>query len=204
MKTRSMEVRELSLPDLFLITPKKLPDARGVFFESFREDVIRAELGRPFGVTQANFSVSRRGALRGVHSVRVPPGQAKLVSCVRGSVLDVVVDLRVGSPTFGRYEALRLDAQAGTGLFISEGLGHSFLALADDTSMHYQCSTSYLADTVVSVNALDPDLRLPWELSDEVIMSDNDRAAPTLAEAADLGLLSTYQECLLHYGRALS
>jgi len=204
MKTRSMEVRELSLPDLFLITPKKLPDVRGVFFESFREDVIRAELGRPFDVTQANFSVSRRGALRGVHSVRVSPGQAKLVSCVRGAVLDVVVDLRVGSPTFGRHEALWLDDQAGTGLFISEGLGHSFLALADDTCMHYQCSTTYAADTVVSVNALDPDLRLPWNLSAEAIMSDTDRAAPMLAEAADLGMLSSYEECLRQYGRALA
>lgn len=196
-----MEIRELSLPDVFLVVPRAFTDVRGYFYESFREDVLAEAIGRRFSIAQTNYSVSKRGTLRGIHGVRTAPGQAKLVSCVRGTAIDVVVDLRVGSPTFGRYQELWLEERSRAGVFISEGLGHAFLALEDDTCMHYQCSTNYDAESVVSVNALDPDLALPWGLTGEPIMSDNDLASPTLAKAVAEGMLSSYEECQAHYAK---
>lgn len=196
-----MEIRELSLPDVYLVVPRTFADVRGHFYESFREDVLAEATGRRFAIAQTNYSVSRRGTLRGIHGVRTAPGQAKLVSCVRGAAIDVVVDLRVGSPTFGRHQELWLDERSRAGVFISEGLGHAFLALSDDTCMHYQCSTNYDAGSVVSVSALDPELALPWGLPAPPIMSDNDLAAPTLARAVAEGLLSSYDECRDHYAK---
>ncbi|MEU8552274.1 dTDP-4-dehydrorhamnose 3,5-epimerase family protein [Streptomyces roseoverticillatus] len=202
MAYRSMEIRELSLPDVFLVTPKGFPDNRGVFYESFRRDLLSETLGRSFTIEQSNLSVSGRRVLRGIHGVRGECSQAKLVTCLRGAVLDIVVDLRVGSPTFGKHEAVWLDHRSLTSLFIAEGLGHSFLALDDDTVMNYHCSKPYVADAVYTVSALDTGLALPWGLTEPPVMSDNDLAAPSVEEAVDQGLLPTYEECLALYGRA--
>ncbi|MDT7802130.1 MAG: 5-epimerase, partial [Actinomycetota bacterium] len=120
-------------------------------------------------------------------------GQAKYVYCPRGAVLDLVVDLRVGSPTFGRHAAVRLDDVTRTGVFVSEGLGHAFCALTDDADVTYLLSTTYDPGAEHGVNPLDPDLALPWpDDVGELLLSDKDRGAPGLIEARDAGALPSY------------
>lgn len=193
-----MEVRELRVPGARLFRAPAFPDARGSFTAAFQGEAFAAAVGHPFHLAQANTSASRRGALRGVHFADVPPGQAKYVQCVGGAVLDVVVDLREGSSTFGRWDAVRLDAGSPTAVYVAEGLGHAFLALADDTVVTYLCSTPYAPTAEHGVNPLDPDLALPWTehvARDELVLSDKDRAAPTLATARAEGLLPTDAAC---------
>ena len=191
-----MEIERLSIPDAFVVTPAQFGDDRGTFLEWFRADKLAAALGRRFAVEQANHSVSRRGTLRGIHFADVPPGQAKLVYCPRGAVLDVIVDLRVGSPSFGKHEAIRLDDVDRRSVFLSEGLGHAFYALSDDADVTYLVSTTYNPTVEHGVHPLDSDLALPWpDGAGESVLSDKDAAAPTLAEAEAAGLLPSYAGC---------
>ncbi|MFJ2114499.1 MULTISPECIES: dTDP-4-dehydrorhamnose 3,5-epimerase family protein [unclassified Streptomyces] len=193
------KVIELGIPGAYRIEPGPIADRRGRFYEAFRVDVLSRLIGRPFRVGQVNYSVSRRGTLRGIHTTSLPPGQEKLVTCVRGAALDVSVDLRVGSPTFGEFEMTRLDETSGISVLISEGIGHAFLALSDEVCMNYVCSTEYVHGTMIDVNALDPRIGIPWGLTSEPVMSDKDRAAPNAEEAAASGLLPTYAACMAHY-----
>lgn len=193
-----MDVRELRVPGARLFRPSVFPDARGSFAAAFQGEVFAAAVGHPFPLAQANTSTSRRGALRGIHFADVPPGQAKYVQCVGGAVLDVVVDLREGSSTFGRWDAVRLDAASPDALYVAEGLGHAFLALADDTVVTYLCSTPYTPAAEHGVDPLDPELALPWTDHvgpDELILSEKDRAAPTLGQARTDGLLPADAAC---------
>jgi dTDP-4-dehydrorhamnose 3,5-epimerase len=193
-----VEVRELAVPGAWVFRPPVFPDDRGAFAAPFRCAVFEEVVGHPFPLAQANTSVSRRGVLRGVHFADVPPGQAKYVQCAAGAFLDVVVDLRVGSPTFGTWDAVRVDGSTLGAVYVSEGLGHAFLALADGTVATYLCSTPYRPDAEHGVHALDPELALPWSehLEDaELILSEKDRAAPSLATALEQGLLPTADAC---------
>ena len=115
-----------AVPGVVLLDPDRHADARGELLEWFRPDELEAALGRDVPVRQANLSVSRRGVLRGIHVSDVPPGQGKVVTCVAGAVVDVVVDLRVGSPTFGQHEAITLDADTRRAIWVPEGVGHGF------------------------------------------------------------------------------
>lgn len=188
-----MKVRELAVPGAWEATPVVHADARGAFFEWFTDPGFTAFTGHRFDLRQANCSVSRAGVLRGVHFAQVPPGQAKYVTCVRGAVYDVVVDLRVGSPTFGRWDAVTLDDNSHRSVYLAEGLGHAFLALEDDSTVTYLCSEGYNPAREHTVNALDPGLAITWPLSaDELIMSERDHAAPTLEQALTDGLLPTW------------
>ncbi|MEV0001589.1 dTDP-4-dehydrorhamnose 3,5-epimerase [Micromonospora sp. NPDC050980] len=196
-----MEIQPLSVLDAYRIVPSKLTDERGCFYESLRRDRLLAATGHAFTARQANFSVSRRGTLRGIHGVRLPPGQAKVVNCVRGAVLDIVVDLRLDSPTFGTHAVNRLDADGGVAVFVAEGLGHGFVALTDDACVGYLCSTTYVPGTPLEVNPLDPELALPWQLAGPPLMSRKDAEAPGLAEAIRAGLLPTYAQCRAVYDR---
>lgn len=171
------------------------PDERGVFLESFKADIFESAVGRPFDLRQMNISVSRRGTVRGIHYADVPPGQAKYVQCFEGKILDIVVDIRVGSPTFGQWDAAELDAESRTGLFITEGLGHAFCALTDSVTVGYLCSTPYSPTREHGVHPLDPALDLPWPDMSEVVLSDKDKAAPLLADAAGMGMLPTMERC---------
>jgi dTDP-4-dehydrorhamnose 3,5-epimerase len=191
-----MEIHERSLPGVFLVSAEKHEDVRGHFYEAFKRDALAEAVGHPLNIEQTNCSVTRRGGIRGIHSTNVPPGQAKLVTCLRGAVLDMVVDLRVGSPTFGQYEVTWLDAHATSSLYISEGLGHAFMALTDDSCVYYQCSTSYMPEHEVIINPFDRRIGLPWGLVDEPILADKYLTAPTLDEAVEGGLLSTYEDCM--------
>jgi len=188
----------MAVPGAWRFTPPVFPDGRGLFAAPFQGEPFRAAVGHGLTVAQANTSVSRRGVLRGVHYADVPPGQAKYVHCVAGAVLDVVVDLRVGSATYGRWDAARLDPATMTGVYLSEGLGHAFLALEDGTVTSYLCSTPYDPAAEHGVDPLDPALGLPWEQyvdRDDLVLSDRDRAAPTLARAREAGALPTAEAC---------
>ncbi|MEV1026440.1 dTDP-4-dehydrorhamnose 3,5-epimerase [Streptomyces sp. NPDC050264] len=190
-----MLISEMTVPGAYRVEPEPLSDRRGYFFESVRADALSAASGWDFAVRQVNYSVSKRNTLRGIHGTKVPPGQAKFVTCVRGSAFDIAVDLRVGSPTFGHYDVTYQSPEAGTAVYLPDGIGHAFLALSDDTCMSYLCSQEYVPGTMIDVDALDPALALPWDLKEEPIRSDKDAAAPTLAEAAAAGLLPTYEQC---------
>jgi dTDP-4-dehydrorhamnose 3,5-epimerase len=188
-------VRELTVPGAWEITPQIHADSRGLFFEWFTDSAFTAFAGHRLDLHQANCSVSSAGVLRGVHFAQLPPSQAKYVTCLRGSVFDVVVDIRVGSPTFGQWDAVVLDTQARRSIYISEGLGHAFLALEDNSTVMYLCSAGYAPGREHTINALDPALDIAWPAVDgEPILSDRDREAPSLAEVQAAGLLPTWDD----------
>ncbi|RII14260.1 dTDP-4-dehydro-6-deoxyglucose 3-epimerase [Streptomyces sp. YIM 130001] len=191
-------MRPLSIEGAWVRTPPVHRDERGSFHEWFRDDAFREAVGHPVQLAQANCSVSRRGALRGIHFADVPPGQAKYVTCVAGSVLDVVVDLRTGSPTYGRSATVLLEAREGSAVYLSEGIGHAFLALSDEATVVYLCSTGYAPGREHGVHPLDPELGIDWPADITPVLSPRDAAAPTLAEASAAGLLPTYADCLQH------
>ncbi len=190
-----MQIRELSVPGGYEITPRQHGDERGVFLEWYRADRLAAAVGHPLSLAQGNMSVSARGVLRGVHFADVPPGQAKYVTCTAGAGLDVVVDIRVGSATFGRWDAVRLDTVDRRAVYIGEGLGHAFLALEDGTAISYLLSQGYVPEREHGVHPLDPALGLPWPDDVELVLSAKDRDAPSLAAAQSLDLLPSYDEC---------
>jgi dTDP-4-dehydrorhamnose 3,5-epimerase len=198
---RPVEIRELAVRDAYVLDLVPHGDARGRFTEWYRADVLAVVTG--FGLTpaQANHSVSARGVLRGVHFALVPPGQAKYVYCPAGQVLDVVVDVRVGSPTFGVSDAVLLDSERPRAVYLAEGLGHAFLSLADGSSVTYLVSTGYSPGREFGISPLDPALELPWPADVEFELSAKDQAAPTLAEAQEQGLLPTMEQCSAHYAR---
>ncbi|MFD7410580.1 dTDP-4-dehydrorhamnose 3,5-epimerase family protein [Kitasatospora purpeofusca] len=197
-----MKFRELSIEGAWEVTPQQHGDPRGLFMEWYRFDRLSEVVGHPLRMAQGNLSVSAKDVVRGIHFADVPPGQAKYVSCVRGAVLDVIVDLRVGSPTFGRSEFVRLDDVDRRSVYISEGLGHGFCALTDDATLSYVCSETYNPTGEHAVHPLDPDLAIDWP-TDAPQLSARDDAAPTLAQALETGLLPDYEECL-RFRRSLS
>ncbi len=195
----------LSIEGAWVFTPSVHGDDRGVFLEAFRGAEFAADLGYRLDVAQVNTSVSRRGVIRGIHYADVPPGQAKYVTCVAGAILDVVVDLRAGSPTFGSWESVRLDDEGRKALFLAEGLGHGFQALSDSATVLYLCSTPYAAGREHGVNPMDPAIGIGWlpeSEAGEPILSDKDLAAPSLDEALRAGQLPQYADCV-EYGAKL-
>ena len=132
--------------------------------------------------------------VRGIHFADVPPGQAKYVTCIRGAVLDVIVDLRVGSPTFGRWEGVRLDDVDRRAVYLAEGLGHGFCALTDDATLTYLCSATYNPTGEHAVHPLDPELGIEWP-ADAPQLSARDAAAPSSPRRAPAGLLPDYDAC---------
>jgi len=195
-------VNPLGIEGAWVFTPQVHSDDRGSFAEAFRGAEFAADLGYRLDVAQANCSVSRRGVIRGIHYADVPPGQAKYVTCVAGAILDVVVDLRTGSPSFGKWEAVQLDAGTRRAVFLAEGLGHAFMALTDDATALYLCSTPYAPGREHGVDPRDPAIGIAWPLDTEPVLSEKDAAAPTLDEALRAGLLPSYQECT-GYAQAL-
>ncbi|WP_188188532.1 dTDP-4-dehydrorhamnose 3,5-epimerase family protein [Nonomuraea sp. SYSU D8015] len=188
-------MKPLGIDGAWRHTPNVHTDSRGSFLEAFRA----ADLPRRFDLAQVNCSVSRAGVLRGMHFADVPPGQAKYLMCVSGSVLDVVVDIRVGSPTFGQWESVVLDDETGSAVLIAEGLGHGFMALSEQATVVYLCSEPYNPGREHGVNPLDPALGIAWPSGLEPVLSDKDAEAPSLEEARVAGLLPDYQRCLEFY-----
>jgi len=195
-----VQVRELDIPDAYEITPRVIADERGAFLEWYRFDRLEEATGRSIALKQANTSVSRRGTVRGIHFADIPPSQAKYVTCTRGAVLDFVIDIRVGSPSFGRWDSVLLDTVDRRAIFLSEGLGHCFVALEDDSTVSYLVTDVYRPGREHGVSPVDPaiGLRFPME-QDELLLSEKDTAAPTLEQAAQQGLLPSWDEARAYY-----
>jgi dTDP-4-dehydrorhamnose 3,5-epimerase len=185
-------IEPLAIEGAFLITLEPHKDERGSFTEWYRPDLLAEVTGVDWSVRQANMSRSRRGVLRGIHFAEVPPGQAKYVTCASGRVADVIVDIRVGSPTFGRWVPVELDPQRRTAVLIGEGLGHGFQSLTDDATVVYLMSHAYTPAVEHAVSPLCPTLAIEWPIRDPVL-SPKDAAAPTLPEAAAAGILPSYR-----------
>ncbi|WP_158372274.1 dTDP-4-dehydrorhamnose 3,5-epimerase family protein [Cellulosimicrobium cellulans] len=190
-----MTYRELAVPGAWEITPTQHGDPRGVFLEAFQGGPFAEATGHRFDLQQANISVSAAGVLRGIHFADVPPGQAKYVTCPKGAVLDVVVDIRVGSPTFGTWDAVLLDDVDRRAIYLGEGLGHAFLSLEDGSTVTYLCSTGYSPGREHGIHPLDPEVGIDWPTQARdgspitPQLSAKDLAAPSLAEARASGLL---------------
>lgn len=197
-----MQARELSIPHAIEFTPKVHHDDRGKFLEWYRFEALSEAIGHPISLKQANTSVSSRGTARGIHFAQVPRGQAKYVTVTRGSVMDFVVDVRVGSPTFGRWESVLLDDVDHRALYLAEGLGHAIVSLSDDTTVTYLVSEVFTPSNEFGIDLRDPEiaLELPLEITDESL-SPKDRDAPGLAAAAELGILPSWDTCLELYQR---
>jgi epimerase EvaD len=191
-----MQVRALAVDGAFEFTPKVYADDRGLFVSPFQQEAFQDALGHPsIPVAQTNHSLSRRGVVRGVHYTVTPPGTSKYVYCPRGASLDIVVDIREGSPTFGRWDAVRLDQVDFRSVYLPVGVGHAFVALADDTVMSYLLTSPYVAEYELAVSALDPELGLPIPTDLEVIQSERDSVAQTLAEARRAGAVPDFRIC---------
>lgn len=191
-----MKAEELAVEGALVFTPEVFPDQRGLFVSPFQQRAFTEAHGAPlFRVAQTNHSRSRRGVVRGVHYTVTPPGTAKYVYCAAGEALDIVVDIRVGSPTFGRWDAVRVNPQEFRAVYFPVGVGHAFVALADGTVMSYMLAEPYVAEYEKGISVLDEELGLPIPDGIEPILSERDAAAPSLAEAAAAGLLPHYDAC---------
>jgi dTDP-4-dehydrorhamnose 3,5-epimerase len=181
-----MSFTPLKIEGSWVFTPKKFPDERGSFHEVFKLPLLSETLGFGFEVKQVNQSVSKAGVIRGIHWANVPPGQAKYVFCSKGAIWDVVVDVRVGSPTFGQFDGDVVSAENGKCVLIREGLGHLFLSLEDDSVVNYLCSEPFSPTTEHGINPLDSDLSIPFDSmlpGADFQVSPKDKEAPSLAEA---------------------
>jgi dTDP-4-dehydrorhamnose 3,5-epimerase len=197
-----MTFRPLRIAGAWEFTPRQFADTRGAFLEYFQGAPFAEAVGHRLTVAQANLSVSAAGVVRGLHYADVPPSQAKYVTCARGAVLDVVVDIRVGSPTFGQWESVLLDDVDRRAVYLSEGLGHAFMSLEDESTVLYLCSAPYAPGREHGVNPLDPALGIAWPTTARnghplaPLLSDKDAAAPFLAEALASGLLPRWEDAV--------
>ncbi len=195
-----VQIRELSIPDSYVITPKQFGDDRGTFLEWYRFDTLEETIGHSLDLAQANTSVSKRGSVRGIHFADIPPSQAKYVTTTRGAVLDYVIDIRVGSPSYGQWDSVILDDTDRRAIYIAEGLGHCFIALTDDATVSYLVNATFDPAREHGINPLDPEIGLvfPPEAG-ELLLSPKDTDAPGLSEAAAAGLLPTWDAARAFY-----
>ncbi len=181
-----MKITPLEIDGVWLVESPVWSDLRGSFREWFKSNEILKITGKEFLAVQSNISRSNKGVIRGLHYSLAPNGQAKWVTCVEGSILDVVVDVRRTSPTFGKYLTISLHGNEGKSLFIEGGLAHGFLAIEDITTVSYILNSPYTPELEYEIQPLDPDLGIDWNLEllggTELIMSQKDAEAPTLAQ----------------------
>lgn len=189
-------MQALGIQGAWVYTPRIFRDARGLFNEAYRIGEFAADLGYPLDLQQVNTSVSRQGVIRGIHYTQVPPGQAKYIFCPSGALLDVVVDVRVGSPTYGRWESVRIDEDDRRAVFLEHGLGHAFMALSPTATAVYLCTSSYAPATDHDVDPFDPELGISWPPEANLILSAKDEAAPALSRLRAAGLLPSYADCV--------
>ena len=178
-----MQITPLPIADIYLIKPGRFSDARGYFCETYRRDLLK-EAGIEVEFVQDNESLSvSSGTVRGLHYQAPPCAQAKLVRVLAGSVLDVALDIRIGSPTYAKHVATTLSAENGEQLFIPEGFAHGFCSLSDNTVLAYKLSAYYSREHEYGVLWNDPDLALPWPVSAaDAVLSDKDSAQPRLTD----------------------
>lgn len=198
----------LSIEGAWKVTPQLHQDDRGWFMEMFKLEAFQDAVGQPFCAPQVNVSKSKAGVVRGIHFSQLPVSQSKYVTCLAGAIVDVIVDIRVGSPTFGKYEAVLLDSRTPQTVYISEGLGHAFIALEDDSTVCYMVSSGYAPGREFGVNPLDPAIGIEWPTEDldgnpiTPLLSPKDAEAPSLEEAVAQGLVPDY-ESVIEYRNSL-
>ena len=175
-----MEIIKTHINGLFVIKPRVFNDDRGYFFESYRSDLLDF-IGTHKTFVQVNESMSQKGVLRGLHFQNPPFAQAKMVRVVSGAVLDVAVDIRKGSKTFGQHAKVELSGDNKTMLFIPEGFAHGFLTLADNTIFQYKCSSYYNKEAEGSIFWNDPDLNIDWGISSPIV-SEKDMKATLFSD----------------------
>jgi dTDP-4-dehydrorhamnose 3,5-epimerase len=183
-----MEIEELEIKGSWLARSPVHHDDRGYFREWFKSKELELATGFQFSVEQANISVSNKGVLRGIHYSLAKEGQGKWVTCVSGSVWDVIVDIRPGSPTFKRWIGIELTGGSGDSILISEGLGHGFISLEDKSTIAYLLTSKYSPNNEFEISPLDPELNISWPKT-HLFLSEKDLSAPTLKEQLDSGNL---------------
>jgi len=189
-----MKAQPLKISGSWKIEFQKFDDNRGFFYESFKEEDFNKLIGRNLNIKQTNTSSSSKGSVRGIHYALVPPSQAKLVQCQRGSIKDYVIDIRVGSPTFGQFEEIELNENSASAVFIEEGLAHAFVAMENQTVVTYFVTEKYNPEREKGINPFDKTLNVKWP-DLELILSEKDKQAISLEEAKNQGLLPTFDEC---------
>jgi dTDP-4-dehydrorhamnose 3,5-epimerase len=195
-----VKARELAIPDAYEFTPVLHGDDRGTFLEFYRFEALEETVGHRLDLRQGNLSTSARGVVRGIHYALVPPSQAKFVFAPRGALLDVIVDIRVGSPTFGQWDSVVIDDVDRRAVYLAEGLGHMLVALSDDATASYLTSAVFDPEREKGLDPLDPELAIEFPIPREQMrLSPKDLAAPGLSEAAEAGLLPTWDECRAFY-----
>jgi dTDP-4-dehydrorhamnose 3,5-epimerase len=177
-----MRLEETTLKDSFLIHPVVHQDSRGYFQETYREAIFK-EMGLDYHFVQDNESKSQKGVLRGLHFQTGSHAQAKLVRVIRGAVLDVIVDIRKESPSFGKHYSVLLSEQNKLQLLVPRGFAHGFLVLEDDSIFSYKCDNYYHKEFEGGISYKDPDLKIDWGMPEEaLILSEKDKALPTLSQ----------------------
>lgn len=174
-----MQINPLDFEGVFEIRTEIFSDNRGFFFEGFQRDALRESTGFDFEVAQMNVSKSNLGTVRGIHYAQIPPGQAKYVRCVSGRVWDVIVDLRLGSPSFGSWVSIELSAEKQNAVLIPNGFGHGFQALTEDALVVYLCSTKFNPAVEHAINPVDEEIGIAWPIPISHV-ADKDKAAPSL------------------------
>lgn len=177
-----MTVEHLDIPGAWVYTPKVFADDRGHFFEWFQDSTFRDAAGHDLVLAQANCSQSSKGTLRGIHFADVPPGQRKYVTCFTGEVMDVLVDLRKGSPTFGKWRSEILSAKNHKVISIPNGVGHAFMALEDNSTVVYLCDQRYNPSVEHEINPLDSEINIMWPQGITPRLSPKDAEAPGFIE----------------------
>jgi len=176
-----LKIQELEIPGLILITPDIYHDERGFFLETFRTDSYKEILGVEF--VQDNMSLSRYGTIRGLHFQKAPHDQAKLVRCVYGMVLDVALDIRLGSPSFGKYASVILSGENQAQFIIPKGFAHGFSVLTQEAIVEYKCDAAYAPEAESGIRYCDPDLNIEWQIPEgKEIVSGKDSLLPLLSE----------------------
>jgi dTDP-4-dehydrorhamnose 3,5-epimerase len=189
-----VEFIPLGIPGAYHVRNVVHADDRGEFVEWFRVDKMEHATGYRFPVAQGNLSRSAKGVVRGIHFADVPPGQAKVVTCLAGAIRDVVVDIRVGSPTFGTWEAIDLDSASRNAVLLPVGVGHAFVAKEDNTLVSYLVSDVYTPHAEHGIHPLDADLAIDYGFdNDQLLLSPKDQEAPTLALAHSRGRLPVFE-----------
>ena len=188
-----MEVIPLEIDGAWIAQSPVWSDDRGTFREWFKFSEIEKKTGLTFGVEQANISFSNRGVIRGIHYSLSAAGQAKWVTCVRGSIIDVIVDIRPASVTFGKHLSIQLEGSDGRAILIGKGLGHGFISLENETAVSYLLSSPYSPEDEFEINPFDPYLGINWAIEEPgalpVRMSTKDSTAPSLLDRKNCDLL---------------
>ena len=185
-----MKLTPLGIEGAWLAESPVWSDDRGFFREWFKSEAVKAATGREFGIEQANVSLSSAGTLRGIHYSIAQRGQAKWVTCVSGSIQDVIVDIRPDSKTFGQWIEVELKGDSGKAVLICEGLGHGFLALEDSTAVSYLVSTPFSPNDEFEINPLDENMGIRWRMNvEKLLISKKDLIAPSLETVLKQGVL---------------